>query len=249
VESRLAYLYDGSFQGLLTAIYHAYYDKDDPVAILPFWEEGSNFLYSYKAIETDSEKWNKVYNAVQEKISQSSLRRIYNVYLSDMEDSGIIILGYLREGFRIGGEIDDYQTNPAVRDLEEIYHKVRLEVHRLLGLVRFKKLQNGIFYSQVEPDHNVVSLLAPHFVERIPSERWIIHDIKRGVAVFYDTREWTIRNIVRPETMVLCEEEEGYQDMWREYYRSATIQSRRNTRQQRAYMPVRYWKNLIEKGD
>lgn len=247
--SGLAYLYDGSFEGLLTAIYHAYYDKDDPVAILPFWEEGSNFLYTYKKVETDRNKWNKVYGAIQDKISHYSLKRIYNVYLSEMEDSGIIILRYLREAFRIGSGIDDYQTNPAVRDLEGIYHKVRLEVHRFLGLVRYKRLENGIFYAQIEPDHNVAALLAPHFVDRIPSERWIIHDVKRGVAVFYDTREWTIRSIEEPSDLVLYEDEEDYQDMWREYYRSANIESRRNKRQQRAYMPVRYWKNLVEKGD
>jgi len=249
LESKLAYLYDGSFEGILTAIYHAYYDEDDPVAILPDWEEGSNFLYTYKKIETDPNKWGKVYEAVVNKISHSAIKRIFNVYLSEYDDSGIIILRYLKSGFKIGSKIDDYQTNSAVRDLEEIYHKVRIEVHRFLGLARFKQLQNGIFYCQIEPDHNIIALMAPHFVSRIPSERWIIHDISRGVAVFYDTREWTIRFIDKPEGIVLNENEESYQDMWREYYKSATIQSRRNIRQKKSYMPVRYWKNLIEKGD
>ncbi len=246
---KLAYLYDGSFEGLLTSIYYAYYDKDRPVAILPTWEEGSNFLYSYKKIDTDKEKWEKVYHAIEEKISPRALKRIFNVFLSENGDSGIIILRYIEVAFKVGGKIDNYQTNPAVRDLEEIYHKVRVEAHRFLGISRFKRLQNGIFYCQIEPDHNVVALLAPHFVSRVPAERWIIHDISRGLAVFYDTREWTLRSIHSADEIVLNEDEEGYQDMWREYYRSATIHGRRNIRQKKAYMPVRYWKNLIEKGD
>ena len=249
MKNQLAYLHDGTFEGLLTSIYHAYYDKEDPVAILPEWMEGINFIYSYRKIHSEREKWEKVYKAVEEKISEASLRRIFNVYLSETEDSGIIILRYLREAFKVGREIDNHYTNSSVRELESVYSKVRIEVHRFLGLVRFKELPNGIFYSQIEPDNNITALLAPHFSQRLSTERWIIHDVKRGFAVFYKDGQWVIRQVEKFGEIQISEEEEHYQDLWREYYRSASIEGRRNTRQKKAYMPVRYWKNLIEEGE
>jgi hypothetical protein len=32
-----------------------------------------------------------------------------------------------------------------------------------LGLIRFKRLEDDLYYAQIEPDNNIVGLLAPHF--------------------------------------------------------------------------------------
>jgi probable DNA metabolism protein len=42
-------------------------------------------------------------------------------------------------------------------------------------------------------------------------------------------------------------EEKKYQELWKEYYVSASIKSRVNLKAQKNHMPVRYWKHLIEK--
>ena len=47
------YIYDGSFDGLLTAIYDAYYNKDFPEQIVPQDNFTDNFLISKVYIRTD----------------------------------------------------------------------------------------------------------------------------------------------------------------------------------------------------
>lgn len=241
----IVYLYDNSFEGFLTCIYRAYYSKENPNLIITK-EEQINFLVKTLYIETDFEKSEKVYRAIQTKISHLALIKVFMVFLSEEKDMGTIILNYLRIAFKMGAKIDDYNVHPAVIEIDKLYKKVATEKHRLLGLTRFKELQNGIFYAQLEPVYNVVSLLAPHFSERLKNEKWIIHDLKRGIAVFYNKVEWVIRNIDEPKNYIISEAEEDYQDMWREYYKHISIENRKNTKQKKAYMPTRYWKHLVE---
>lgn len=244
----IVYLYDNSFEGFLTCIHRAYYSRENPTYIITK-EEQLDFLSQTRQVDTDLEKSEKVYRAIQDKISHSALRKIFSVFLSEEKEMGTIILDYLRIAFKMGAQIDDYSIHPAVIRIDKLYKRVSYEKHRLLGLARFKELESGIFYAQLEPDYNVVSLLATHFCERLKNERWIIHDIKRGIAVFYNKKEWVIRNIQEPESYVISEAEEEYQDMWREYYKHIAIGNRKNTRQKRAYMPTRYWKHLVEMGN
>ena len=245
----LRYLFDGSFEGLLTSIWEAYYSKEDPSEII--WEGANqpNLLSTAKLIYTDQGKAERVYRAVEEKISHSALRRIFYIYLSEETESGIIILNYLRIGFKLGAAVDDFHAEPSVLDAEKLYNKVAMEKHRLSGLIRFKLLDSGVYYARLEPDYNVIALLAPHFASRMPSEYWILHDAGRGIAVFYDKHEWVIRNLETPEDIVFNEEEEAYQKMWKAYHSHLSIESRRNMRLKKRMMPVRYWKNLIEEGD
>lgn len=249
MQQHLCYLYDGSFEGILTAVWEAYYSKDEPAEIIWEGQNQPDLLSKTRYIYTDPVKADKVYKAVEDKISRMALRRIFYIFLSETRESGIIILNYLRQGFRLGSAVDDFHADPAVLESEKLYNKVAMEKHRLSGLVRFKLLESGVYYSRIEPDHNIVSLLAPHFASRMPSELWIIHDASRGIAVFYNKVEWTIRNLESPEEMVFKEEEELYQSMWKAYYKHLSIESRRNTKLKKRMMPVRYWKNLIEQGD
>ncbi len=245
MNQEIVYLYDNSFEGFLTCIYRAYYSRENPIYIITK-EEQIDFLIQTIQVETDLEKSQKVYRAIQEKISQAALIKVFTVFLSEKKEMGTIILDYLRIGFKMGPQIDNYNIHPAVIQIDKLYKKVSYEKHRLLGLARFKELENGILYAQLEPDYNLVSLLAPHFSERLKNERWIIHDIKRAIGVFYNKEEWVIRNIAEPENFLLSEGEEDYQDMWREYYKHIAIGNRKNTRQKKAFMPTRYWKHLIE---
>ena len=76
---------------------------------------------------------------------------------------------------------------------------------------------------------------------------WIIHDLKRSEAVVYNKKEWVITDLSLERPFEFLKEEKKYQELWKEYYVSASIKSRVNLKAQKNYMPVRYWKHLIEK--
>lgn len=243
----LHYIYDGSFDGLLTSIYEAYYGKDSIEDIVPQDSMEENFLIQKKFIQADKEKANKVYMAIESKISEESMRRVFHAYLSELPRHGITILKYVQLGFKIGPQVDLNLSVDIVREMDNIYHKVAKEAHRMLGLIRFKQLENGILYSSMEPDHNIVGLIAPHFASRLSNENWAIHDVKRGIGVLYNKKEWVIKDIETTNSLIVREDEEEYQELWKTYFKHIAIESKTNPKLQKRNMPMRYWKHLVEK--
>lgn len=242
----IIYIYDGSFEGLLTCIYEAYYRHEAPDDIIPMDRLQNNFLYQRYIIKTDSSKATKVYKSIEEKISKEALKRVFYAYLSELPRSGAAILNYLRLGYKIGRNIDNNLANDAVLIMDKINLKISGERHAMLGLLRFKMLESNILYANFEPQYNITGLIAPHFENRLSNENWVIHDIKRNIAALYNKKEWIINELELEDDLIIHEEEEDYQEMWKSYYKHISIASRKNTRLKKNNMPMKYWKHLVE---
>lgn len=245
---KMQYVYDGSFDGLLNCIYEAYYGDIKPDSIVSYDKVEENFLFNKKHINTDTKKAKKVYHAIEEKISYRALNRVFYAYLSELPESGMDILRYLQIGFKIGKDVDLNLANDHVLNIDKIYHRVSRERHRMLGLIRFKKLEGGILYSAIEPDYNIIALTAPHFKRRLANENFIIHDLKRGIGVFYNKKEWVIRDIDFKDSFIIREREEEYEELWKTYFKSISIHRKINPKLQKRNMPMKYWKHLTEKS-
>ncbi|MTI80383.1 MAG: DNA metabolism protein [Firmicutes bacterium] len=243
------YVYDGSFQGLLTAIYEAYYRETKPDDIVKADNPSANLFAELIDIKTDDNKADKVYQAAKGKISTWALRHVFYAYLSELDGVGNLIYRYLQLGFKVGKDIDRYLTDDRVLRIHQISRKVGAERHRLLGLIRFSKLNNGVYYASIEPDYNIVGLVAPHFAKRLSDQNWVIHDLKRGLAALYNQKEWVVSKLDSDKNFILSEEEQEYQNMWQGYFESVSIKERANPRQQRQFMPARYWKHLTEMNE
>ncbi|MEG6617545.1 TIGR03915 family putative DNA repair protein [Peptococcaceae bacterium 1198_IL3148] len=241
------YIYDGSFEGLLTAIYQAYYRPEKPAAIVTKQRFSDGLFIIPIEIKTEPDMARKVSKAIAEKISPTALRRIYRAYLSELPEIEDAIYRYLRLGFKIGRNIDKYLSEQAVMTIHQTSRKVDGERHRMLGLLRFRCTKNNIYYATMEPDFNILALIAPHFVQRLADQNWVIHDIKRGLAAFYNGNPWVMVKLTAVKQFNYAASEECYQQLWKDYYNSVTIASRKNPKLQRQFMPVRYWNHLIEK--
>jgi probable DNA metabolism protein len=82
----------------------------------------------------------------------------------------------------------------------------------------------------------------------MPSDTWLIHDVRRRLAIHWDRKElaWVDPEDLPPENPELAEDEGAYQFLWQTYFRNIAVTDRRNPRLQRQYMPARYWKHLVE---
>jgi len=240
------YITDGSFEGLLTAVFESYANKAPVLDILHGMPTQMNFATEYKVISTDEQKAIRVYTGIQNKISDEAAQNVTLCWLSEMDGCGNWILRYLRKGFVEGANVDKLITHPWVRPVHVAAFKVGRETHRLLGLCRFKLTQKGFYQSIISPDHNQLTLLAPHFADRMSNQRWSIYDEKRDIAVIFDTQRWLIvpGNVAR--AMPSHPDEVKCQALWQRYFNTISIGSRMNPDLQRQMMPKRYWKNLIE---
>lgn len=244
----MTYIYDGTFEGFLTAVYDSYYSNNKPEKIVSVYDYEPDLINSTITIYTDIMKSNKVYSAIENKISKDALINVFNVFLSSINNSDTLLYEYIKLGFKLGKDVDMHLHNDTVLSIHNISRKVSLEKHRMLGFVRFTKLNNDIFYSAINPDHNILSLIAPHFKERFQGQNWIIHDVKRETAVIYNGNEWIFtvmpKNYIDLEKMK--DDSEQYESLWKEYFTNIAIKERINPKLQKRMMPVRYWDNLTE---
>ena len=239
------YLYDGTFEGILTCIYHHYY-TEKASGIFHRDSYQSTLIGGYMEVETDQMKAVTVYEAIERKISSYDLRRIYKAYLSNDPDKETKILRYIVLGFREGAKISMLHGNQTVFDIQSIEKKIEVEKERMLQFVRFSVMENDVLYARIEPDNDVVELIAGHFCDRFKNEPFIIHDVKRSKALIAYRKKWYISQFDEEDIPEFSADEHDYRRLWKNYFENIAIRERTNPRCQKNFMPVRYWKHLTE---
>ena len=240
-------IYDDSFEGLLTSIYDAFYSKHQIDGIYGLSQYNAPLLLGeIKNIETDLNKFEKVRNSIINKIDLLCLQKIYMVYLSNVEDKGMVIFKYLKIAFKYKKNIHAFLHIDIVRQIDEIKKRVSFEAHKFKGFVRFKSIDNNFLYCSIEPDNNILELIGDHFMKRFSNEYWIIHDISRNKAIIYDTNKYEIIELLQDDCKNLLDHKDEYSSLWKCYFKFTTIEERKNLRLQRQMMPKRYWKHIFE---
>lgn len=240
----MIYLYDGTFQGFLTCVYEHYYGEKAQ-GIYKASSYQISLMEDHKNIKTNDKKADKVMKALQEKLSWESLHNINYAFLSNDEKKDTYLLSYIVYGFKVGGQLDLQHTHEAVYEVHRLSHSVGFERHRFLGLLRFQEV-GGVLYANFSPDHDIVSLLAPHFSDRLKMERFIIHDVKRSQAIIYDGNSWWLTDFTLNKELDIGEDEKFYAALWKGYFDQVAIKERKNLRLQQQFVPKKYRNHLTE---
>jgi probable DNA metabolism protein len=130
------------------------------------------------------------------------------------------------------------------------------ESEQVRQFVRFQKTADGIYFACIEPIYNVLPCNADFFADRFADQTWIIYDVKRKYALYYDLHKTEIVKFdnlqIDTATGRLSPEqadagEIDFQQLWQQYLKDITIKERINLKLQRQHMPKRFWKYLPEK--
>lgn len=240
------YLYDGTFDGLLTIVFDSYANKILPQKIYSQDEYVSNFLDKTLFIKSDYEKSQRVFNGIEKNIGYDALYNSYNAFLSNEKEKEIYILKYLCNGFDIGPKINNMLTVSYVFKVINMRKKALAECHKLKGLLRFQEVGNNLGYASIHPDNNILEPLGHHFINRLPTLNFIIHDKNRNICFLYNQKEYKIISGEGLSIPSISENEKMYQDLWKMFFKTIAIKERTNPRCQMQYMPKKYWKDLIE---
>ncbi len=249
-------LYDGSFEGLFTAVFEVFEYKYDVVEIISQQNYTQENLYSQvHEVVTNTEKSDRVLRKLEENLGKEGISRLVLVYFSERKDLEKLILSAVRHSVKHPKEniLQDF-ANPDILEISKICKSVGREVHRMNAFVRFEKLQDEVFFAKIEPDFNVLSLILKHFKARYQDQKWMIFDLKRHYGIFYDLKEvhffypdFQQLQQFRNSEKLHHEEERKYQKLWQRYFVKTGIPERRNMKLHIQWMPKRYWKYLTEK--
>ncbi len=240
----MIYLYDNSFNGLMTCIYYGYKNYREVRNIQP--ENIQIDLFSkYKYIEYEEEKFNIIMDYLVSNFKKNILKSIYNVFLSSSPKKEMTILNTIILGNKYGNRVLQVPNNNIFL-FNSIERRVLFEKHRFEGLLRFSEIQNNYLYAAFEPENNILPLLSEFFVDRLGNQNFIIHDVKRNIVSIYENEKLSFFD-VESLNIEYSKEELEYQELWKVFYKNIAIKERKNLKLQMNFMPKKYWKYLTEK--
>lgn len=254
----ITYIFDGSFEGLLTAVFE-FYDRRETAAQL-VWDKYYQPAMLQEALEVvgDEAKAKRVWAGLQKKLSPEWRTMFYKAYLSEDPQTLQDLFDFARYIFDNPQGVETNFGNPHVMAVAKMDRKVNREKHRMKAFIRFQKTADGIYYCPVEPDFNVLPLIATFFKNRYADQKWIIYDVRRKYGLYYDlniveeiTYEFVsaidTKKVALP-THLVDEKEELASLLWKDYFTSTNIPARKNMKLHIQHVPKRYWKYLNEKS-
>lgn len=243
--------YDNTLEGFFTAVFEAYeYKYIDPKPVRNDFLQQSLFAESIPIL-TQQEKADRVTTMLEKQVGKEGMHEILYGFLSEDNRFESVVFEIIR--FCIQNPNQNVLKNyahPAVLQLSKWVRSVGREAHRMEAFVRFELLQDGLYFSQIEPDFNVLPLISSHFKNRYQDQKWLIYDKRRNYGLYYDLE--SVDNIeLEFDSPKISEKhdlsEQNFQTLWKEYFEHTTIKERKNTKLHLQHVPRRYWKYLTEK--
>lgn len=239
---------EDTLTGILTGVYDAWDSRlgHEHVRLSTACDGNLELFCEYVQTEPDTEKAEKVIRTIKRRMGEEAFEMIAYAasYPDDQKADAIyrmIVTGlHLPDGRQITGML----THPQVRMVFELRRKAWHIAHRYMGFVRFRELENGVLFSEIDGEADVLALIAPHFADRLPLENWAVYDHRRQkAAVHISGKGWMILEDVDKEQLLepgASAQEAEYEALWKVFHRAIGIQERTNGRLQMSLLPRKF---------
>jgi len=254
------YTFDGTIDGLLTAVFDAFKLKEQPEQLLMKGDALPLFCDHTYQVTSDEEKARRVWVGLEKRLTHEAMKLISVSWLSELRELNQPLFLYICKVFR-QGDISRNFADPDVLAVTNIARRVLHEQLRMKQFIRFQKAKDGTYLAVVSPDHNVLPIIIDHFQDRFNDQPWLIYDAKRHYGYYYDGHADAIHITFENEATVpfdlgngrlsddvISSDDQLLQDLWRTYFKAICIKERMNPRKQLKDMPRRYWKYMTEKN-
>lgn len=241
------FLCEDTLTGILTGVYDAWDSRlgHENVRLQSGGYENMELFCEYAEVPPDLEKADRVLRTIRTRLGEEAYEMI--AYAAAYPHAGkadaiyrMIVVGlHLADGQKVSGML----THPDVRLVFELRRKAWHIAHRYMGFVRFRELKNGVLFSGIEAEADVLALIAPHFADRLPLEDWAIYDrSRRKAAVHPAGKGWVILEDAEEAFAGLqeSEEESRFDRLWKIFHRAVGIESRSNQQLQMSFLPKKF---------
>ncbi|MFK8162962.1 MAG: TIGR03915 family putative DNA repair protein [Lewinella sp.] len=253
----MTFTYDGTFPGLLTAIFESYRLKapvDDIVAEDVFQQQ---LFQEATHVGTNEAHATRVAQGLRKRAGKGVMKWLQKAFLTEQPGTERLILHFVRRQMESEADVRQDAGDNKIRQLQRLDQQMGREVHRMHAFVRFQETPDGMFVALINPDFNCLPLLGDHFAARYPAMEWLIYDTKRHYGLHWNTTNKKASFITldtnhdghlrQLSTEMLANTETDYQDLWNIYFKAVDIPERRNMKLHLQHVPKRYWRYLTEK--
>lgn len=253
----MIYIYDGSYEGLLTAIFTTFESREFDVQLQLESDFQESLFEKPKYIQSDLAKARRVSDGLVKLFTKDGAADFWRAFLA--EDSNIhqIIFELIISAFKTNSStfLHNY-GDERILQFHQTLRKVSRERHRMKAFIRFQKESSGMYVAIIEPDFNVMPLIISFFRKRYADQQWLIYDNKRRYGIHYDLHSVTEVTLSLDRSTALQKsvanitldpDDNRYTRLWQGYFQSTNIEARKNLKLHLRHVPKRYWKYLPEK--
>ncbi len=239
----MIWLYDDSYDGLLTAIFCAFaHNGDSNIRAVGRNDEPS--LFDSQLVTTDCAKADRVTRGMQ-RLDPLLSHNVYRAFLSQLPSIEDSVLAMLRLGFAQNTSPLDQLQHPAVHAVFAAVRRVGYQAERYVGLTRLHKINDQLYAADIEPDVNVLPLIGQHFHDRYGGLRILIRDVRRRLVLVSDANGWHITSLP-PGPLPPLPTEPEMNALWRGYFKAIANPHRTNINLQQKFVPKKVRKHMVE---
>ena len=218
---------EDSLEGIFTAVYDAYALREghDHLHVQVGETDNYRLFATYLHSQPDFGKTEKVVRTLKERLGEHVYGSICRAAASDGADKGDAVYHTVVDGITGGhGERTmDNLRNPYVARAFALARRTANEVHHELEFIRFQELKQGVLYSRIGPENNVMPFVMPHFADRLSS----------GTAGLQEAIQYS-------------DQEMEYQELFTIFHKTIAIRERHNRRLQQQMLPLRFQDYMVE---
>ena len=242
------FIYDHSFNGFLCLLGKIIKEHLEISSISRCHEQQSGFLFTDSCLlSSDPQRAAEVAAGLERKLGKSFLQRLLWAFFSDFEGIEQDLIEMTRHCLLQNQDYWQQLTEPLVRRVDAAALKTSRERHKLLGLLRFSRLEDDSFVAFATPKANIIPLLGAHFYKRLGDQKWVIVDRKRKTAVYRTESGWELASQVEmADQHGFHPDEQEVVKLWKNFYREISNPDRFNPKLRQNFMPKRYWHDLVE---
>lgn len=179
-------IYDGTFDGFLSAVYQVFEQQLKDVEIVKPKHFEPNIFIESETVVTNTKQAKRVWHGLQIKITKSRANRLYACFLSEIKGVENVLLRYILLAYCSESFKPSDHDNKGVLRVDQVSKMVFRERDRMEAIVTFQLTKEGIYFAKIEPDFNVLPLLLKYYENKFPEKHWIIFDQKRQYGIQYD---------------------------------------------------------------
>lgn len=251
---KTVYICEDTITGIFSGIYEAWKTRlrQEQLGISIRGNLEQELFCEYIEVKSDEKKAIAVEHLIRKHLSHDAYYHLYHALLSHDKGKGDAVLGTMLEARNIkdSKRIMQHLTHPKVQRVFELSRQVANEAHFFIELIRFRELNSGIMFSQIEPKSQILTCIGDHFENRFPLENFMIYDKTHGQFLIHEAKKsWVI--VINEETDVesltkVSYAENAFSELWKSFFEHISIKERENYRLQRQNLPIRFRKNMTE---
>ncbi|MRH99582.1 DUF4130 domain-containing protein [Kriegella sp. EG-1] len=255
IESKVL-IYDGSFNGFLTAIYIAF-QKNIIVNNIQKNSVNINVLFTEtKTIFTNLEKAKRVWNGIANKNSVA-IKNIYFAYQSETKDIEILLYKYVQKLYDNQDTFPVAFSSPLEIKIEQLAKSVSREKQYIEAFSKFKKTADSINFINIEPEFDILPLISKHYRSKYNEQQWLIYDLKRSYGIYFDFERVEIISLDLQEFYASYSQNFGsfnevnysYKELFDNYFKSIAIKSLINKKLLQQQKPMVKQDNYVVKRE